>query len=193
MKEIKLGTVNAKFAWMLREHHGWTTLHSAYVSNRAEFGKECDEVVLKAAGDSSDQPSLFDRADFIECFSGEEDQEKITSLKTDTTHILESSGDFEQFSNAETAQKAYDEAMTDHGYSRLTVDRGGHAGETMRTDVSDIDITVYVGNDSLRFTVADLDTEFSAEDVLDKNEDLTGEEVAAVLEIVHTALASFIE
>ncbi len=187
MKEIKIGNVNASFSWMLHEHHGWTELHSAYVSTRAEFNKECDEVALKAAGDSSDQPSLFDRAEFLEC---DYYQSQFASLATNTTHIVASGrNDIAEFTDEASAQKSLDEAMRDHGYSRLTCDRGGHAGETERVNVSDIDITVYVGNDSLKFNAADLDAEFTAQDVLDKAEDLTAEEVASVLEKLHNALA----
>jgi len=186
MKQIKLGSVNAKFAWMLREHHGWTTLHSGYVSSSAEFSKECDEVVIEAANDSSDQPSLFERAEFLECDYYES---QFANLKPETTHIVaKSTNDIEQFNDATTAQAALDEAMRDHGYSRLTVDRGGHAGETMRTDISDIDIAVYVGNDRLTFRAGDLDAEFTSEDVLEKDEDLTSEEVLAILEIINSAL-----
>jgi hypothetical protein len=184
MKDIKLGTVNANFAWMLREHHGWTELHSAYVSSRAEFNKECDEVIVKAADDSSNQPILFDRAEFMACKS------PFDSLAANTTHILVTErNDIAEFTDEACAQMALDEAMREHGLKRLTCDRGGHAGETERVDVSDIDIVVYVGNDSMKFHAADLTTEFKSQDVLDKDEDLTSDEVAAILEILQNALA----
>lgn len=187
MKEIKIGKVNAKFKWTLREHNGWTELHSAYVSSRDEFNKECDEVIFKAAGDSSDQPSLFDRADFLDC---DYYKSQFASLAANTTHIVATGrNDIAEFTDEASAQKAMDEAMREHGLNRLTCDRGGHAGETERVDVSDIDIKIHVGNDSIKFSAADLNTEFTSQDVLDKDEDLTADEVTAILEILHNALA----
>ncbi len=187
MKEIKYGTVNAKFTWMLREHHGWTALHSAYVSTRAEWDKECASVVTEAANDSSDSPSLFNRAEFLDC---EYYECQFVSLKPETTHIVTKSADeIDQFTNEADAQAALDEAMSEHGLDRLYCDRGGHAGPTERVDVSDIDITVNVGSGSLKFSANDLDTEFTAEDVTDKDEDLTAEEASAILEILHAQLA----
>ena len=187
MKEIKLETVNANFSWMLHEHHGWTELHGAYVSSRGGFESECDEVVLKAAGDSSDQPSLFDRAEFLDC---DYYQSHFSKIAPETTHIVaDGQNDIAEFTNLEAAQTAYDNDLREHGQERLTCDRGGHAGQTERVDVSDIDITVRVGSDSLRFNAADLDTEFTAEQIFEKDEDLTSEEVAAIIEILHNALA----
>jgi len=174
--KIEIGFVSAKFNWMLHEHHGWAKLHRDFCCTREEWNKSCDEVIMKAAGDSSDQPSLFERDEFLTCDYYES---QFASIKTDTTHILTDghSRTIEQFTNEADANKAYDEAMRDHGLARLTCDQGGHAGPTERVDVEDVEVTVYVRGEQYKFEADSDEANFDGAEIfkLMSGEDLEDE------------------
>lgn len=182
--EIK-ATANATRKWRLREHHGWTTLVDVY-GTRAEFEAVVEEAIASVAESSSDSPSLFTRADFLDCDYYES---QFASLKPETTHIVAKSADnIKQFTDEAEADKALAVAMLEYGYERLTCDRGGHAGETEKTFITDICVTITAPSGVYQFEFATAESELpSNEDLEDKG--IPAAEMEAVTQAIEMVLA----
>lgn len=150
---------NAARDWMLREHHGWTRLASNY-GTRAEFDAECEREISKAADSGDDSPSMFDRAEFLDC---QYYQPHFASLAPETTHIVAEGRSISQFTSEADAQSAFDEARREYGVNQLTCDRGGHDGQTERVDVSDIRVSVTTPSGRYCFDFASAEDEVNAE------------------------------
>lgn len=162
-KTIKVSAL-AERKWRLHEHHGWTTIVSDY-GTKESYDTKCADAVEDAANNSDSQPSLMPRDEFLACDYYES---QFKSLRPETTHALcLSQRDIEQFADEAVADKAYDAAMHDHGYDRLTCDRGGHAGSTEYTSVSDICVTVTAPSGVYQFKFADADASADVDDIAD--------------------------
>lgn len=163
--EIKVST-SANRKWMLHEHHGWTCLAECY-GTRAEYDEACAAEIMNAAEHSDSSPALFNRAEFLECDYYERHHADIAA---DTTYIVATGrDDIAEFTSQEAAEKALDEAMREHGYDRLTCDRGGHASSTEHTTVSDIRVTVTAPSGIYRFDFDGADAEVTDEMLEDKD------------------------
>ena len=181
--EIKTSLI-ADRKWRLNEHHGWTTLASDY-GTKESYDAKCADAIEDAANNSDSQPSLMPRDEFLACDYYES---QFESLKPETTHVLcLSKRRIEQFTDEAAAEKAYDSAMHDHGYERLTCDRGGHAGTTERTSISDICVTVTAPSGVYQFKFADADASADVDDLADAG--VPDSEIEAVADAVDMALA----
>jgi hypothetical protein len=145
--EIKV-TGGACYTWRLREHTHWSDLVTGYCESREEFQRLCDEAALKAGEGSDNSPSLFEVAEFLDCDYYENAWPQV---KPDTKYVLTEGREIaEQFTDEVAANKAYHAAILEHGYERLTCDRGGHAGQTDVVDVEGISLSVWVGFERYR-------------------------------------------
>lgn len=142
--EIKVIS-SASYEWKLHQHHGWKTLHSEYCDSRAEFDAACDDLARTKAQDSDSWSSQVGSTADILADQGQ-DQDRYSKQLREALEsitqpfVLVISPDYwtdeaEGFDAEEAALEAQAEAEKDAGYELLTVDRGGHQGQTSVVNV----------------------------------------------------------